>query len=349
MYTTIAHTHTYKRTRSLLVSCCMLITVICYSQDIHFSQYFSSPLILNPALTGQFEGDFRFTTNYKKQWTAISKNDFKTFASSIDAAVYEKKVFAGLSFYNDKAGDAMMKTNTVNFSLASKIIIDDANTLVGGIQLGWAQRSVDISAATWDNQYDGKNFNTSLPSGETIYPSTINYFDLSSGLYWQCTLNKKVKLDAGIGAFHLNRPRQSFYSENDRLHAKWTFHGSSEIKPDKNKNITYIPSLMILKQGAANEINIGMMAKYNLGMDSKYTGINISSNAVFGIFYRVKDAAILYFGYEYKNRSSIGFSYDINVSKLRTASTYRGGAELFLSYKMFRPKKAISVLNRVTE
>jgi type IX secretion system PorP/SprF family membrane protein len=316
-----------------------------FAQDIHFSQYFSAPLILNPALTGQFEGDFRFTTNYKTQWSAVSKNGFKTFAAAVDAPVYEKKVFAGLSFYNDKAGDSKMGTNTVNLSLSSMINFDENNSLVAGIQGGWAQRKLDLSGVTWDNQYDGNTFNNTLPSGEVITAGNFNYFDLSSGLYFHSVPSKTVKINAGVAAFHMNRPKQSFFGSGDRLYTKWTAHGNVEIKPSSTKNYTYIPSFMYLKQGPANELDLGMIVKYSLGMDSKYTGLNVSSNVYFGAFYRLKDAAIVYFRYEHKNILSVGVSYDINLSKLQTVSHYRGGAELSLIYTMWKPKKSLPAFN----
>lgn len=329
-----------KNIRAFLVIISVLVNFFCYSQDIHFSQYFASPLSLNPALAGQYEGDFRFMTNYKNQWVAVSKNSFKTFAASADAAIYKKKIFAGLSFFNDKAGDAKMGTNAIHLSLASKISLNDDNSLVAGIQTGWAQRSVDINGVTWDSQFDGKIFDNTLPSGETELPANYSYFDISSGVYWKCNVNNNVIVDAGVAAFHLNSPKQSYYGNGDRLHPKLAFHGSSEIKT-QNKNYTYVPSFMILTQGATNEFNIGMMVRYNLGMDSKYTGINVSSNIFFGAYYRIKDAAILCFQYEYKNTFALGISYDVNLSKLRTASYFRGGGEISLSYKLFRPQKSM--------
>lgn len=330
-----------KQMRSLLVSIGILMNFTCFAQDIHFSQYFASPLLLNPALTGQFDGGFRFATNYKTQWSAVSRNNFKTFAASVDAPVYKNKFFAGLSFYNDKAGDSKMGTNSINLSLSTKIKLNDKNSLIAGLQTGWAQKSINLNGVTWDNQYDGNTFNNALPSGETNYPSNFSYFDISSGLYWRSEPSKTVKLNLGIASHHMSRPKQSYYGMADRLYVKWTLHGNAEFKPSKNKNYTYIPTFMILKQGPATEVNLGMMVKYNLGVDSKHTGINVSSNVVFGAFYRLRDAAVVYFRYEYKNIFSVGLSYDINLSKLRTVSYYRGGTEISLAYTFWKPKKTL--------
>jgi hypothetical protein len=37
-------------------------------QDIHFSQYYASPLSLNPANTGNYDGDWRLMNSYRQQW-----------------------------------------------------------------------------------------------------------------------------------------------------------------------------------------------------------------------------------------------------------------------------------------
>jgi type IX secretion system PorP/SprF family membrane protein len=319
----------------------LFIITRAYSQDIHFSQYFSTPLILNPALTGQFEGDFRASTNYKRQWSPISQNSFKTFALSADAPVYKRQIFTGLYFYNDKAGDSKMGANSVNLSIASKINVGRKNTLIVGLQTGWTQRTIDLNGVTWDNQYNGRTFDPSLASGENQQVSNFHYFDISAGCYWKAVVNEFFNINAGIAGSHLNTPKQSFYKTGEELDAKWTFHGGSEIK-FLNWNTTLIPSIMFLKQGAASEINLGMIAKYNLGLDSKYTSLNVSSNIFFGAFSRMKDAAILYFGYEYRNAYSMGISYDINVSKLRTASDFKGGTEIMLLYKFVNKHNQLS-------
>ncbi|MEC7159268.1 MAG: type IX secretion system membrane protein PorP/SprF, partial [Bacteroidota bacterium] len=48
----------------MFLSFCTLLSTA-NSQDIHFSQYYASPLTLNPALTGLHGGDFRAVVNYR--------------------------------------------------------------------------------------------------------------------------------------------------------------------------------------------------------------------------------------------------------------------------------------------
>lgn len=318
------------------------------AQDIHFSQYFSSPLILNPGLTGQFDGDYRLISNYKNQWGSISDFPFETISLSTDKSFLKNKLAAGLLFYKDKAGDSKMGINQVSFSLGTRVAFDDKNSIATGIQGGWVQRSIDISNLSWDTQYDGKTFNRALFSGENTAPSNFSYFDISAGTYYKGVVSDLLSFNAGIAAFHLNKPKQSYLESDDKLHVKWTFHGGAAIG-FKNWNKTLLPTFMILRQGAAQEINIGAAMKYNLGMDSKYTGINVSSNIIFGGYYRVKDAVIAYTRYDFKDIFSVGFSYDINLSKLRSASYARGGAEVFLSFTIRRSNVTVQTGDKIKE
>ena len=52
------------------VGAAMMLTTTALAQDPHFTQYFTSPLTLNPALTGLVQGDLRFAANYRQQWAS---------------------------------------------------------------------------------------------------------------------------------------------------------------------------------------------------------------------------------------------------------------------------------------
>ena len=49
------------------------------SQDLHFSQFMNSPLLINPANTGFIpDGDFRLGANYRNQWASVSAFPYKS-------------------------------------------------------------------------------------------------------------------------------------------------------------------------------------------------------------------------------------------------------------------------------
>src|SRR5688572_5091034 len=75
------------------------------AQDIHFSQYYFSPLTMNPAYTGKYKGDFRLFGNYRKQWRLIN-DAYNTFSAGGDMNMYPSNVnlSAGLVFVHDQSG-----------------------------------------------------------------------------------------------------------------------------------------------------------------------------------------------------------------------------------------------------
>ena len=61
------------------------------AQDPHFSQFFASPLTLNPALTGKFDGVVRVAGNYRNQWPAFN-NVYTTYTASVDFAIMKENL-----------------------------------------------------------------------------------------------------------------------------------------------------------------------------------------------------------------------------------------------------------------
>jgi type IX secretion system PorP/SprF family membrane protein len=321
----------------LVLSLLVAKSFLGYSQDVHFSQYFSAPMILNPALAGQFDGKFRYTNIYKTQWNSISQNAYRTYATSIDGVLYKSNVFGGISFFRDRAGDSKMGTTDLNATIASRIRLNSTNSLTAGLQIGLLQNSIDLTDLTWNNQIDGKIFNPDIDAKE--YNSSDKKFNLNiaAGMYWKSVINDYVKCNLGFSAYHLNTIALSYYNTDNVLNRRFCLHGGLELT-ERNTNVTYMPSFMILKQGSADEYNLGLIVKYQLGMTSKYTGARVSSDIFFGAFTRFNDAFILYTRFLYKNSISFGLSYDVNFSTLKSVSHTRGGTEMSLIY-VFNMKK----------
>ena len=78
-----------KRLKHFLVICfAVLGSFALNAQDIHFSQFYMSPLNLNPALTGVMNCNVRLVANYRNQWASVLKsNAFKTYSVSYDQRI----------------------------------------------------------------------------------------------------------------------------------------------------------------------------------------------------------------------------------------------------------------------
>ena len=316
-----------------------------HAQDIHFSHFYQSPMTLNPALTGVFNGDMRLLTNYKDQWKNVA-TAYKTFAASCDFNRLLKEKFkhgflgAGLSVFSDKAGDAEMGITQVNLSLSSSRSLDERNSVSVGLQGGFAQRSINFDKLYWDKQYDQTTgvFDPTASSGETFTSNKFTYIDFAAGVNWNygkgemySTANDQFRANFGAAMYHINKPQQSFLGNSDeKLYSKMVLHGSMLIGI-KNTNYSFVPSFMFLKQGSSQEILAGTMLRYMLKEESRYTGYVKGAAISFGGHYRVKDAMVASMLLEVANYA-IGVSYDVNTSDLKPASSGRGGIEFSLRF-----------------
>ena len=114
----------------LTVTICVGLTTVTFAQDPNFSQFFASPLTLNPALTGKFDGVYRVAGNYRNQWPTIY-NAFTTYTASFDAGILKNKIpdydqfGVGVLGFADQAGDGVLKTNAAALSIAYHKSLDE--------------------------------------------------------------------------------------------------------------------------------------------------------------------------------------------------------------------------------
>ena len=296
------------------------------AQDIHLSQYYASPLNLSPALTGDFDGDYRFVGNFRNQWASIT-SPYRTFGFSVDAkGIFKtKNVHTGLSVISDEAGDSEFGTTLVNFSIAISYPFDlDSNHIVSfGLQPGFAQRKMNFNNLTFDNQYSLQlgRYDGSLASGENFATNSISYFNLGAGLSYTYMFGKYNRATSGVSVYNLVNPRQSFFKdENVKLNQRLTLHSNAQIR--MGKQVDLLPGISYMKQGKYNEFILGSSGRYLL---NGFTSLHL------GYWYRNKDAGYITGGITYQSLY-IGTSYDINTSSLKTVSRGRGGFEFSIIY-----------------
>lgn len=307
-----------------------ILPITSFAQDIHFSQFNSSPQNLNPSQTGLFNGDWRFVGNQRSQWAAIPV-PYKTYSISADTRLKMKLKnavpAAGLLINTDKSGDSKFSTTQIALSAAyiKKLNSDSTQFISIGLQPGFTTKSFNVNALTFDNQYDGDNYNAALGSGESFSKTRITYADLGGGATYLWRKNNRTQAGLGVAALHMNRPKQSFFSNSEiRLDMKTTVNGIVQFPVALQLDI--LPSVMYQRQGKYRETVLGLFGKYYL------QPVNGLTTAVsLGGFYRVKDAFIAAASLEYRS-FTVGLSYDVNTSKLTEATNNRGGFEVSIIY-----------------
>lgn len=324
----------------------ILVTVIAgttVSQDIHFSQFYRTPLLINPALTGTFTGNHRAFINYRNQWKSVG-TPYKTFAVAYDMPFYKNKwdggfLGAGLSFFNDKAGTSNFSTTQINLSLSGIVLINSQQKISAGIQGGLTQMSIDYTNVKWGNQFVKGSYDPNEPPREPNLNNKPSYYgDINAGLSWryaktETNISSKDQMSAtaGISLFHINRPKQNLFSTQiERLYTKLVIHGSANIGL-KGLNSFFVPSLIFYKQGKTYEFTAGALIRYRIKEESRYTGLVKESSISIGLHYRHLDALIPSVIFDVSG-FSVGISYDINISGLTKASSGRGGIEISLKY-----------------
>src|SRR5688572_11993300 len=246
------------------LSVVLLFTItIVRGQDIHFSQFYMSPLTLNPALTGVMNCNTRIVGNYRNQWASVlGKAAYNTYSISYDQKLpvgrYDYFGFGG-NIWTDVAGSLDFQTLTLKLSGAySRRVGGDrrkSHHVVIGAEAGASQRSIDYTNARWPAQNDDGTWNGNLPSGEGDLPSDFLFGDVGVGLLWFSVLNKNSSFYAGAAINHLNQPNLSFYRPDavEKYYTKSVLHFGGEFP--MSSNISLVPGGVFFKQGPSLEIN----------------------------------------------------------------------------------------------
>lgn len=318
--------------RKLLLFCCFcLLLGKASAQDPHFSQFFSSPLTLNPALTGKFFGTYRVAGNYRNQWPTIEKA-FTTATVSADFHILQNRISGndtwGLGFagYNDNSSNGAIKFNYASFSTAYHKGLDEdgVHSLGAGFQVTYANMLINTAQLKFEDQLTSSGF-TGVTS-EVFNGATLksNYADVNAGFLYNGSTSDRDNFYFGLSMYHINRPKQSFTGANYVLNPRTTIHGGGYF-PIGQTSTLHISAQQMFQGGASATILGGAIQLTATPDEPKPTSF------YFGSWIRFNDAIIPYFGLEFDD-FRLGVTYDYNSSSLKTASQNRGGIELSLIY-----------------
>ena len=306
------------------------------AQDIHFSQFFETPLLRNPALAGLFSGDLRIQGVYRNQWNSVTM-PYQTVSLNGEYKLPIGKsndfITLGGEILYDKAGSlALTTTHVLPVLNYHKSLNRERNMYLSlGFMGGLVQRNIDRSKITTNSQFSGMGFDPSLSNGEVFSSNGFSYFDASTGLSLNTQIgsNEDDNVFVGIGYQHFNKTaRVSFYDDPSlTLLPKWVLSGGARMSMTDYSFVTFQADYST--QGPSTEIIGGLLYSYKIDDPSVPKYILHG-----GAFIRWKDAIIPVLKMEYKPMS-VAMSYDINISSLKVASSGRGGVEMSLSYQIF--------------
>lgn len=288
------------------------------AQDPEFTQFYANPLYLNPAFAGTHRCP-RVTLNYRNQWPALS-GTFVTSSASYDQHVDALYGGLGLMVVSDQAGKGILTTNRVSGIYSYQAKISRTFSIRFGAEATYFQRSLDWSKLTFGDMIDPRRgfiYETSdIPRG-----GSVSGIDISAGI-----LGFSDNFYIGVAGHHLNEPDESVIAGTSPIPLKLTGHAGAVIPLGSSRyqeTATLSPNILYRQQAGFRQLNMGVYMK-----KGALTG---------GVWYRNKDAFIVLVGVQ-TDVVKFGYSYDVTVSKLGTATA--GSHEL--SFQMnfdCKPKK----------
>lgn len=317
-----------KRT-AWITACLLLVTAMrsVAQTDPHFTQNYTFPMYVNPALTGSSDGEYRVSSIYRTQWGSIS-NPYRTIGVSADART-NKNIALGINLLNQSAGDGGFNYLSTYASVAytgMKLGKDNNHRIVLAVQAGVINRRVDQSKFKWGEQWNPiTGYNASNAITETFSATSATTLDVGAGaLYFDATPDKKSNIFGGFSLFHINKPKDPIISaQNTVLNTiplRYILHGGVSFTLSERASV--IPHFLYMGQGSASEAMLGTYLQYN---------VNSETDLMIGGYYRNKDAVAPFVGFDWRNLI-VGLSYDANTSKLGSMTRNVNSFELSLTY-----------------
>ncbi|HEX7366550.1 MAG TPA: PorP/SprF family type IX secretion system membrane protein [Pelobium sp.] len=291
------------------------------AQDHIYSQFYNAPQYLNPALTGQFDGDFRVNLNYRNQWTNIA-GPLNYYSVAADLNVPQFGGGFGLLATKSSEGTAYLKKTNFSAIYAYSVDFGNNGNISFGIEGGLTNRKIDFEKLVFYDQLDDSGIITGGVTSAS--PPEFNnkyFFDSSAGL------NLIIgDLMLGGAVHHLNKPNESFTGTKSQLPMRLNGYLSYKIilDPFDDENSPSItPSVLFYTQAKLQSISAGFQIKkssVNLGLwyrGDKNQGDALVLSLIFDLFGRR----------DYDSKIRLGFSHDATSSKLgygNTAGTTEG-------------------------
>jgi len=304
-----------------------------HAQDIHFSQFFETPLLRNPALAGIFTGDYRVQMVYRDQWGAVT-DGYRTGSLNGEYKLPIGKqddffTIGGQALFDRAGTAALTQVSLLPAINYHKSLSNEKNRYLSlGFMGGVVNKSFDRSKMITDD-----------PNGEPVAVANYTYLDGSVGVSYNSNLSDKPddNFYLGVAYHHFTHPQNSFFRDPSvKLNPKWTASAGFRFGVAETAYISILADHSI--QDNYQETVVGALYGLKIGPETDNPKYVVHG----GFFIRWSDALIPVVKLDYKP-FSFAFSYDVNISKLKPYSYGRGGYEFSVSYIGFLDRDNSSV------
>jgi type IX secretion system PorP/SprF family membrane protein len=318
----------------------LLVHAYAYAQDPHFSQFFASPLTINPANTGNFSGSLRAALNSRTQLPEFN-NAYATKTLSLDAPILKKyikeddKLSVGLLILSDQSGNKLLNDNNIAASVSySKALDENANHSIAlGFQVNYSMYRFDPLKANFEDQLTAGGFTGT--SSELILGNnfTKNTTDINAGILYTGSTSDNNIFYVGASYYHFAKPTVGFITPTYFTNSRANVHGGAYFSLSSAASLH--TSFQYQQQGNTNELIVGGALSYYLGKDN---GLELYA----GLWSRIKESMIPYVGLEW-NHIRAGFTYDIGAASTLASSRFYQSSEFSLIYILENKSKAFKM------
>jgi type IX secretion system PorP/SprF family membrane protein len=305
----------------------LLLAAEVKGQDPQLSQFFASPLYLNPGYAGATQYS-RINLNYRNQWPGLNQGNFNTYAVSFDHFFTQINSGAGFFLMHDRESSGVASTFAA-VQYAYQIRLNRVVTVRPGLQFGYGSKSLDYLGMRFPDQFGHSGYDPTMPTGENQTSGLkVNYTDISTG-----TVIYSDYIFAGISAHHLNRPYQNLTdAETYRMPVKYSVHGGIKIAvkhptPNHEPELYISPVINYKFQGKFEQLDAGLYfdrSPFVFGLWYRGLPVKLNNRTIMN-----NDALFFLLGIKIMD-VNIGYSYDVTISNIKYSSG--GSHELSLRW-----------------
>lgn len=296
----------------LFITTLGFINDVAAQQDAQYTQYMYNPMNVNPAYAGSREVLSIFGL-HRTQWVGLEGAP-ETNVLSFHTPLKNNRLGIGLSVVNDKIGPA--DENAISADFAYRLPIYGNSTLSFGLKgtvnlLNVDYTKLDINDLT-DSQFENNIDNRFSPN-------------VGAGVYWY---SDKYYLGLSVPNFletnHYNDNNFSALAK-ERLH----YYVMGGYVFDLSSRVKFKPAILSkFVSGAPLQLDLT-------------TNFMFNDKFIIGGAYRWDAAVSLMAGFQVSNKILIGYSYDMETTKL--ANYNSGSHEIFLRFELF--KSSVTAVN----
>lgn len=299
------------------------------AQDPHFSQFFSSPLTMNPAMTGNTDADWRVIANYRTQWQQMAA-PYSTATISYDQRIFKEQTGGSIlgiggMFMHDASFYKILKSNYATLNVAYHQQLDDDAFHHLGLGFGatYGNRKVNLKELTWEEQFTSNGFNTAMAPGEAGLSNMKSYVSMNTGMLYTID-DYSTHFELGAAIYHLNKPRQTFLNdENQSIPARYVFHTAF----DRLINDYWFVNINGIYQ-QQSQLNYWMAG----AAFGRFLGQEESTYFSLGAWYRYRDAISPFVSISTKGWQ-FGLSYDVTASGLAQSQRKPHSFEISIAFR----------------